>query len=118
MKEGLDARFQRHRKNAATLQAGLEALGFAYVVRNKNERLPMLHAVYLPGGAEEGKLRREIRSSYNIEIGGGLGRFKGKAWRVGLMGHSSTPDEVYGLLDAIGEAFKKHGIPTEAPLSS
>ncbi len=118
LKEGLDARFQRHRKNAAALQAGLEALGFTYVVKKQNERLPMLHAVYLPDGAEEGRLRGELRSSYNIEIGGGLGEFGGKVWRIGLMGHSSTEDEVYSLLNAIGEVFEKYDIVDDRAVGS
>jgi len=109
LEEGFEARFQRHRRNAATLQAGLETLGFTYIVRKQDQRLPMLHAVYLPEGAEEGKLRGEIRSSYHIEIGGGLGKFKGRACRVGLMGHSSTEDKVYRLLNVIGEVFEKYG---------
>ncbi|MCK4926168.1 alanine--glyoxylate aminotransferase family protein [Candidatus Aerophobetes bacterium] len=118
LKEGVDARFQRHRKNAAALQAGLEALDFRYVVRNRDERLPMLHAVYLPDGAEEGRLRGEIRSSYNVEIGGGLGKFSGKAWRIGLMGYSSTDDEVYRLLNAIGEIFEKYDIADDRAVGS
>jgi len=118
LEEGLDTRFQRHRKNAAALQAGLQALGFTYLVRKEDERLPMLHAVCLPDGVEEGKLRTEIRSSYNTEIGGGLGKFAGLAWRVGLMGHSSTEDKIYRLLNAIGEVFKKHGIVSDRAAGS
>ncbi|TET46997.1 alanine--glyoxylate aminotransferase family protein, partial [Candidatus Aerophobetes bacterium] len=118
LEEELDTRFQRHRKNAAALQAGLQALGFTYLVRKEDERLPMLHAIYLPDGVGEGKLRTEIRSSYNIEIGGGLGKFAGLAWRVGLMGHSSTEYKVYRLLDAIGEVFKKYGIASDRTAGS
>ncbi len=116
LQEGLDARFQRHRRNAAALQAGLETLGFTYLVKKQNERLPMLHAVYLPDGLEEGKLRQNIRARYNIEIGGGLGEFSGKAWRIGLMGHSSTKDKVGRLLNCIGEELKKHGIIDDATI--
>lgn len=116
LQEGLDARFQRHRRNAAALQAGLEALGFTYLVKKQNERLPMLHAVYLPNGLEEGKLRQNIRARYNIEIGGGLGQFSGKAWRIGLMGHSSTKDKVGRLLNCIAEELKKHGIIDDATI--
>lgn len=118
LEEGLDVRFQRHRRNAAALQAGLEALGFTYVVTKQKERLAMLHAVYLPDGLEEGKLRRNIRSRYNIEIGGGLGEFSGKAWRIGLMGHSSTEDKVDRLLNSIGDELKRDGIVNDATIGS
>jgi alanine-glyoxylate transaminase/serine-glyoxylate transaminase/serine-pyruvate transaminase len=107
--EGLEARWGRHRRNALALEAGLEAMGFTYVVREKQQRLPMLHAVNLPEGLEEAKLRKEIRAEHNIEIGGGLGKFSGKAWRVGLMGHASTEEKVEKLLVVIGESLQKHG---------
>lgn len=98
LEEGLDPVFERHRRNAAALQAGLEALGFTYIVEKQDQRLPMLHAVFLPEGADEGKLRKQLRAECNLEIGGGLGDFAGKAWRVGLMGHSSRQEKVEALL--------------------
>ncbi len=101
LKEGLNAVFERHRKNAAALQSGLEKLGFSYIVERPEERLPMLHAVFLPEGADEGKLRKQLRVKHNLEIGGGLGEFAGKAWRIGLMGHSSREEKVESLLEDI-----------------
>lgn len=98
LEEGLDAVFERHRRNAAALQAGLEALGFTYIVEKAEERLPMVHAVFLPEGMDEGKLRKELRAECKLEIGGGLGDFAGKAWRVGLMGHSCREGKVNALL--------------------
>jgi len=98
LEEGLDSVFERHRKNAAALQAGLEELGFTYIVENPDQRLPMLHAVFLPEGRDEGKLRKQLREECNLEIGGGLGDFAAKAWRVGLMGHSCREEKVEALL--------------------
>jgi alanine-glyoxylate transaminase/serine-glyoxylate transaminase/serine-pyruvate transaminase len=105
LEEGLDAVFERHRKNAAILQAGLESLGFRYIVETPEQRLPMLHAVLLPEGHEEGKLRKRLRAEHHLEIGGGLGDFAGKAWRVGLMGHSSLDDKVADLLRDLRSVF-------------
>ncbi len=98
LQEGLQTVFERHRKNAALLQAGLESLGFSYIVRQPEQRLPMLHAVRLPEGADEVKLRRQLRAEHKVEVGGGLGEFAGKAWRVGLMGHSCRQEKVEALL--------------------
>jgi alanine-glyoxylate transaminase/serine-glyoxylate transaminase/serine-pyruvate transaminase len=58
----------------------------------------MLHAVFLPEGHEEGKLRKRLRTEFKVEVGGGLGEFAGKAWRIGLMGHSSREEKVEALL--------------------
>ena len=106
LEEGLEAVFDRHRKNAAALQAGLESLGFRYIVETREQRLPMLHAVFLPEGLEEAKLRKRLRTEFTLEIGGGLGDFAGKAWRIGLMGHSSREEKVHALLRDIQTVLK------------
>ncbi len=107
LEEGLDAVFERHRRNAAALQAGLEELGFRYIVEKPERRLPMLHAVFLPEGMDEGKLRKELRAKCNLEIGGGLGEFAGKAWRVGLMGHSCREEKVEALLGDVRSVIER-----------
>lgn len=98
--EGLEARWERHRENHQKLREGLEDLGFSYLVE-KEYRLPQLNAVFLPEGTEEGPLRKKLLEKYNIEVGGGLGDFAGKIWRVGLMGESCTPVHIKRLLDAL-----------------
>jgi len=114
LEEGLHAVFERHGKNASALQAGLEALGFTYVVENPDERLPMLHAVFLPEGADEATLRRQLRTECNLEVGAGLGKFAGKAWRVGLMGHSCREEKLEALLRDFGSVLRKHGLVEKA----
>ena len=47
------------------------------------------------------QVRKRLLEEYNIEIGGGLGPFAGKIWRIGLMGESSTPNHVNMLLAAL-----------------
>lgn len=100
--EGLEARFRRHERNHYALAAGLEALGFRYLVEPEF-RLWMLNSVYLPEGVEEAPLRRRLLDDYGIEVGGGLGAFAGKIWRIGLMGESSQRASVIGLLAALEE---------------
>ena len=98
--EGLDNHFKRHQKNHALLKVGLEDLGFEFVVKT-GFRLPMLNSVKLPEGWDEADLRSKLLDQYDIEVGGGLGDFAGKIWRVGLMGESSSANHVNVLLAAI-----------------
>ena len=98
--EGLEARFERHRRNHELLRDGLEAMGFEFVVAPEY-RLPMLNAVRIPAGLEDAPVRKRLLDEYNIEIGAGLGDFAGKVWRIGLMGCSSTPNHVNMLLAAL-----------------
>jgi alanine-glyoxylate transaminase/serine-glyoxylate transaminase/serine-pyruvate transaminase len=98
--EGLEARFERHRRNHELLRAGLEELGFEFVVAPEY-RLPMLNAVRIPEPLEDAPVRKRLLEEYNIEIGAGLGEFAGKVWRIGLMGCSCTPNHVNMLLAAL-----------------
>jgi len=102
--EGLDARFTRHLRNHQALVAGLEALGLKMAVAVEH-RLPMLNAVYAPDGVDEAAVRRRLLERSGIEIGAGLGTWKGRVWRIGLMGESSTPANVLVVLAALAEAL-------------
>jgi len=110
--EGLEARFERHRQNHLALGAGLEALGFRFVVEPVR-RLWMLNSVYLPAlgeGHDEARLRRQLLDEFSIEVGGGLGAFKGKIWRIGLMGESSQRVNVIRLLEALEVMLPQAGV--------
>lgn len=100
LEEGLEPRFERHLRNHELLVGALEPLGFEFMVK-PGYRLPMLNAVKLPDGVDDALTRKRLLNEYNIEVGGGLGDFAGKMWRVGLMGNSSTPNHVNMLSAAL-----------------
>ena len=100
LEEGLEKRFARHRKNHELLKRELETLGFEFLVQ-AGYRLPMLNAVVIPPGIDDAATRKRLLEEYNIEIGGGLGKYAGKIWRIGLMGESSTPNHVHMLCSAL-----------------
>jgi alanine-glyoxylate transaminase / serine-glyoxylate transaminase / serine-pyruvate transaminase len=98
--EGLEACFQRHMLNHKALKAGLAALGMDYAAA-EGHQLPMLNAVRIPTGVDDVAVRGALLNRFGIEIGGGLGDFKGKVWRIGLMGYGSRPNNVFVLLSAL-----------------
>jgi len=98
--EPLPARWRRHAEQHKALKAALEAMGLRYLA-DPDHQLPMLNAVAAPDGVDEGAVRKRLLSEYDIEIGGGLGAFKGKAWRIGLMGESATPRHVRAVTEAL-----------------
>lgn len=100
LEEGLEARFARHVRNHLALKAGLEALGLTYTAA-EHCRLPQLNAVRIPEGIDDLACRKRMLTEFGIEIGGGLGDFKGKAWRIGIMGHNSRPACVLQVLAAM-----------------
>jgi len=106
--EGLEQCFARHALNHAALKAGLAAVGIGYAAR-EGCQLPMLNAVRIPAGVDDAIVRRGLLERYGIEIGGGLGDFKGKAWRIGLMGYGSRPNNVLLLLSALEALLDEQG---------
>ncbi|HSA63835.1 MAG TPA: alanine--glyoxylate aminotransferase family protein [Nitrospira sp.] len=106
--EGLSNRYHRHRINSEALLAGLQELGLAPLPA-PGRRLPMLNCVTVPAHIPEAEVRSTLLSQYGIEIGGGLGPLKGKVWRIGLMGESSTEANVLSLLNALEAIFLEGG---------
>jgi alanine-glyoxylate transaminase/serine-glyoxylate transaminase/serine-pyruvate transaminase len=106
LEEGLEARWARHARNAQEFWNGLAALGLE-LAAPAAERLVPLTAIRVPAGVDEAAVRRHLLAEANIEIGGGLGPLKGKIWRVGLMGHGSSPENVARCLAALEAALRR-----------
>ena len=109
LEEGLRPRWERHARHHRALKTGLEAMGIRYLA-DPNHQLPMLNAVAAPEGVSEGEIRKRLLDDFDIEIGAGLGAFKGKAWRIGLMGESATEHHVTAVLSALGSVLAEKGI--------
>jgi alanine-glyoxylate transaminase/serine-glyoxylate transaminase/serine-pyruvate transaminase len=104
--EGLEARWARHMENHRLLKSGLAELGISYAAADGHQ-LPQLNAVHIPAGVDDLAVRRRLLADYGIEIGGGLGDFKGKVWRIGLMGHTSRKSNVELFLAALAACLGK-----------
>ncbi|MBY0459761.1 MAG: alanine--glyoxylate aminotransferase family protein [Gemmataceae bacterium] len=109
LEEGLEARFARHVRNHLALRAGLEAIGLGYIAA-ETCRLPQLNAVRIPAGVDDVACRKRLLTEFGIEIGGGLGVFKGQAWRIGLMGYNSRPLCVLSVLAALEYVLRGAGV--------
>jgi alanine-glyoxylate transaminase/serine-glyoxylate transaminase/serine-pyruvate transaminase len=108
LEEGLEAREARHARHAAALRAGLEAMGMR-LFAEEGRRLPSLTTVWIPEGADDAAARGALLSEFDLEVGGGLGEVRGKVWRLGLMGHTSTPANVFFALAAIEQVLGRQG---------
>ena len=91
------------------LVAGLEAMGIAMLVTPEHQA-NCVNAVCVPEGVDDLKVRARLLDQSNIDIAGGLGKLKGRIWRVGLMGSGSTRENVLLLIDALREAIAAQGI--------
>ena len=109
LEEGLEARHARHLLNHQALAAGIDALGMKYFTQ-QGHRLPQLNCVVIPDGVDDMTVRRRLLAEWGIEIGGGLGPVKGKAWRIGLMGEAAKKSNVLLFLAALEQCLNRQGI--------
>jgi len=98
--EGLEDRWNRHERLGEELQRSIVDLGFTLLAA-EGFRLPQLTSAAVPDGVDEKTARRRLLDEFGIEVGGGLGAFAGKAWRIGLMGESCRKEKLDRLLEAI-----------------
>lgn len=112
LEEGLEQRWARHERNGRALQAGLEAMGLT-LHADAGYRLPVLTTVRIPDGVNDGEVRGALLKRHSIEVGGGLGELRGKVWRVGLMGESSTEGNVLLFLSVLGKLLREQGFKAD-----
>ena len=112
LEEGLEARWARHETNGRALQRGLEAMGLA-LHADAAHRLPVLTTVRIPDGVDDAPVRGALLNRFDIEVGGGLGELRGKVWRVGLMGESSTAGNVLFFLSSLGRLLREQGFAAD-----
>lgn len=98
--ETLEVRWARHAGAASHLYGKLEAAGLEMIVEPEF-RLAPLTLVRIPDGVDDAAIRGGLLQDKNIELGGGLGKFAGNAWRIGLMGQNATTERADLIADAL-----------------
>src|SRR5436190_6171194 len=102
--EGLENRWQRHRRNHGAFVSGIQAMGLRMHVA-EGHRLWTLNTPCVPDGVDDAAVRKQLLEESGIEIAGGFGPLAGKVFRIGLMGHSSTAENASLILDKLGAAL-------------
>jgi aspartate aminotransferase-like enzyme len=100
--EGLPAAWDRHAECGTALQDGLEKMGLE-LWAPEGHRLPQLTTVLVPPDIDDATVRGALLHRYGIEIGGGVGSWAGRVWRIGCMGHTARLRNVTLLLAALAE---------------
>lgn len=111
--EGLEARYRRHAICAQAVYDSMEALGLRLMAEPES-RSHTVAAIASPPGVEEGKMRELIKTKYGIELGGSLDKWKGKMFRVGVMGNVGSP-EIMSTVSAIASAAADLGFNARIP---
>ena len=100
MEEGLAERHARHARVAAGLRAGLTAMGLELAAAPDYQLNPIT-VVKVPDGVDDAAARKRLLDEWSIEVSGGLGEFRGNAWRIGMMGEGARDRSVLAVLSAL-----------------
>ena len=111
--EGCGHRWARHERNFAAFRAGIESLGLK-ILATPEHSLHTVAGVLLPDSMDSGDVRKALLDGFGIEVATGLGAFKSRMLRVGLMGYGSQPHFVLRLLAALEDVLRAHGHAFEA----
>lgn len=103
--EGLENVHKRMRRNSEMLWNGLERIGVDPFIPMEY-RLPPLTTARVPSGVDPHAIRANLLNEYNIEIAAGFGALVDKVWRIGLMGYSSSKENITLFLSALSDLLK------------
>ena len=106
--EGIEKRWERHRRCHKLFVKGIEATGLSFHVPEAH-RITTLNTVCVPKGVDEAKVRKRLLDGPGIEIAGGFGPLAGKVFRIGVMGPLATEENVQFFLSEFGKALKAEG---------
>jgi len=95
--EGIENRWERHRRCHKLFVEGIEAMGLRMHVPEEH-RIATLNTVCVPEGVDEAKVRKRLLDEPGIEIAGGFGPLAGKVFRIGVMGPLAIEDNVQFFL--------------------
>jgi len=110
MEEGLENIFKRHARLAEATRIAVKAWGLEILARNPEEYSNTITAVLLPEGYDADNLRKMILDDFNMSLGMGLNKIKGKVFRIGHLGDFNDL-MLAGVLAGVEMGLKKNKIP-------
>ena len=84
--EGLDNVFARHDRMAEATRRAVQAWGMEVLCKNPDEYSSVLTGVIMPDGVDADVVRKVILESFDMSLGTGLGKLRGKIFRIGHLG--------------------------------
>ena len=108
--EGLENVFARHRRLAAATRTAVEAWGLEVLALDPREYSNSLTAVIMPEGHDADHFRKITLERYDLSLGTGLGKLKGKIFRIGHLGDFNEL-MLMGTLAGVEMGLRAAGVP-------
>jgi alanine-glyoxylate transaminase/serine-glyoxylate transaminase/serine-pyruvate transaminase len=113
LEQGLDAVFARHLRWAEGVRAAVRAWGLPIQCADAAVYSPVLTGVITPPGVDADALRRLIHERFDLSLGTGLGKVKGRMFRIGHLGDCNDLTLVAALA-GVEMGFKLAGVAVSA----
>jgi len=113
LEEGLENVFARHTRHAEATRIAVRAWGLEILCKNEDEYSNSLTAVLLPDGHDADNFRKIVLEEFDMSLGMGLNKVKGKVFRIGHLGDFNDL-MLAGTLSGVEMGLKKAGIPYKA----
>jgi alanine-glyoxylate transaminase/serine-glyoxylate transaminase/serine-pyruvate transaminase len=110
--EGLENVFARHSRHGEATRRAVRAWGLEIWCEEPEEYSDVLTGVLVPDGFDEAEVRKVILDNFNMSLGSGLGKVKGKVFRIGHLGHFNDLT-LAGTLSGVEMGLSLAGIPHE-----
>jgi alanine-glyoxylate transaminase/serine-glyoxylate transaminase/serine-pyruvate transaminase len=110
MEEGLDNVFARHERHAEATRRAVRTWGLEIQCLEPSEHSPILTGVVMPEGHDADALRAVILEHYDMSLGAGLGKVKGRMFRIGHLGDFNDL-MLMGTLSGVEMGLAVAGVP-------
>jgi len=112
MSEGLEKRYERHKKMAAGFRRAMRAMNLE-IFAPEEYASPAVTVIRSPKGLSSNKIIEEMLKRFNVMISDGLGQLEGKCLRIGHMGLTATPFYITYTILALAQTLKGLGIEVD-----
>ena len=85
--EGIETVFERHKRHSAATRAAVKAWGLETQCQEQGAHSPALTGVRMPEGHDADHFRKIVLERFDMSLGTGLNKVKGKVFRIGHLGH-------------------------------
>lgn len=113
LEQGLPAVFARHQRWAKGVRSAVHAWGVEIQCADEAVYSPVLTGIVTPQGVDADALRKTIHDRFDLSLGAGLGKVKGRMFRIGHLGDCNDLTLVAALA-GVEMGFRIAGVPVAA----
>lgn len=113
LEQGLPVVFARHQRWAKGVRSAVQAWGLEIQCADAAVYSPVLTGIVTPQGVDADALRKTIHDRFDLSLGAGLGKVKGRMFRIGHLGDCNDLTLIAAIA-GVEMGFQMAGVPLAA----